>query len=100
MINAELIQNGTIQDERKETQQLFHKLQWNQELYPDQILGDKAALSYFACLTDEGVILPLQFVKSGHSRALVREWCWFGKSAPWKVLAWAVIEKKGIDPIR
>ena len=91
MINAELVQYGAIRNERQESQQLFRKLSWNRDLYPDQVFGDKAVLSYFACLTDEGVILPLQFMKSCHSRVIVREWCWFGKNAPWKVMAWAKI---------
>ena len=91
LTDIELVQNGIIRDERQEGQQLFHKLNWNRELYPDQVFGDKAVLSYFACLTNDGLILPLQFVKSGHSRSIVRQWCWFGKDAPWEVLAWAVI---------
>ena len=45
LTDIELVQNGIIRDERQEGQQLFHKLNWNRELYPDQVFGDKAVLS-------------------------------------------------------
>ena len=93
MNHTELIQHGVILDERAENQRIYQALNWHCgcDLFPDQILGENASLSYFACLTEEGYILPLQFVKLGHSRAISRQWCWFGKKAPWNVLAWAVI---------
>lgn len=61
---------------------------------PNEIFKDSLILpQYFLCLTEENLVLPLQFSERIRWGKKAYNWLWFNKPAPWKVIAWAPLLK-------
>ncbi len=79
-----------IRDDWEEVK--LKELKWYQceDGLPNEIFDAELKLpQYFLCLTEENLVLPLQFSEKIRQKKKIYNWLWFDRPAPWKIVAWA-----------
>ena len=96
-LRQNLIAGGDIHDDIQEILKQRKVLDWQKcsEKLPDYIMETTNSDNLlFACLTEEGLVLPLSYSLTIRSKRRIYRWMWFDRPAPWKIIAWAPLSQE------